>query len=78
MGIVKEIIDKNAVNDIKVSALFPEKIIENRYRLKNRYLAKDGLNPMLEFENADGIRYQVYLEVDAKSLYGRFKLSIIM
>ena len=69
MGIVKEIIDKNAVNDIKVSALFPEEVIENRYRLKNRYLAKDGLNPMLEFENTDGTRYQVYLEVDSKSLY---------
>ena len=69
MGIVKEIIDKNAVNDIKVSALFPEKVIEDRDRLKNRYLAKDGLNPMLEFENTDGTRYQVYLEVDSKSLY---------
>ena len=69
MGIVKEIIDKNAVNDIKVSALFPEKIIEDRDRLKNRYLAKDGLNPMLEFENTDGTRYQVYLEIDSKSLY---------
>ena len=69
MGIVKEIIDKNAVNDIKVSALFPEKLIEDRDRLKNRYLAKDGLNPMLEFENTDGTRYQVYLEVDSKSLY---------
>ena len=69
MGIVKEIIDKNAENDIKVSVLFPEEIIEDRDRLKNRYLAKDGLNPMLEFENTDGIRYQVYLEVEFKSLY---------
>ena len=69
MSIVKEIIDKNAENDIKVSVLFPEEVIEDRNRLKNRYLAKDGLNPMLEFENTDGTRYQVYLEVDAKSLY---------
>lgn len=69
MGIVKEIIDKNAVNDIKVSALFPEEVIEDRNRLKKRYSAKDGLNPMLEFENTDGIRYQVYMEAEFKSLY---------
>lgn len=69
MEILKEIINKNAENNIKVSALFPEELIEDRTRLKKRYLAKDGLNPMLEFENIDGTRYQVYMETESESLY---------
>ena len=69
MNIINDIIESNAESGIKTRLLLPVDTIENRYRLKNRYLAKDGLNPMLEFENTDGTRYQVYLEVDSKSLY---------
>ena len=72
MGISKFIVENNTRNGYKTTILLPEKVIEHRDLMKNVCRKRIGLNPMFEFENSDGIRYQVYLEYNGKSIYAMF------
>ena len=72
MGISKFIVANNTRNGYKTTILLPEKVIEHRDLMKNFCRKRIGLNPLFEFENSDGIRYQVYLEYNGKSTYAMF------
>lgn len=72
MGISKYIVENNTRNGYKSTILLPENVIEHRELMKNVCRKRIGLNPMFEFENSDGIRYQVYLEYNGKSTYAMF------
>ena len=71
MGISKFIVANNTRNGYKTTILLPEHVIEHWDLMKNVCRKRIGLNPMFEFENSDGIRYQVYLE-NGKSTYAMF------
>lgn len=72
MGISKFIVANNARNGYKTTILLPENVIEHWDLMKNACRKRISLNPIFEFENYDGIRYQVYLEYNGKSTYAMF------
>lgn len=63
MNIINNIIESNAENGIKTRLLLPVDTIENREKIREVYSINNfGLNPFIEFETDDGIRYQIYME----------------
>lgn len=63
MNIINDIIESNAENGIKTRLLLPVDTIENREKILGVYsIYNFGLNPFIEFETDDGIRYQIYME----------------
>lgn len=63
MNIINDIIESNAENGIKTRLLLPVDTIENRGKILGVYSINNfGLNPFIEFETDDGIRYQIYME----------------
>lgn len=63
MNIINDIIESNAENGIKTRLLLPVDTIENREKIREVYSINNfGLNPFIEFETDDEIRYQIYME----------------
>ena len=63
MNTINDIIESNAENGIKTRLLLPVDTIENRGKILGVYsIYNFGLNPFIEFETDDGIRYQIYME----------------
>lgn len=63
MNIINDIIESNAENRIKTRLLLPVDTIKNREKIREVYSINNfGLNPFIEFETDDGIRYQIYME----------------
>ena len=63
MNIINDIIESNAENGIKTRLLLPVYTIENREKIREVYSINNfELNPFIEFETDDRIRYQIYME----------------
>lgn len=70
MNIINDIIESNAKNGIKTRLLLPVDTIENREKIREVYSINNlGLNPFIEFETDDGIRYQIYMEAKQNDLH---------